>query len=175
CGTSMQAERFGERGEQRIAVELGDIVAEPDLAAAIEILRRSMRRESDERRVLPARRAAHRLGKLKAVHARHLDVADDNIEILAGLAQAEGAIRRLDGGDLVASNRKQRGQQIAEERRVINDEDALGILLGVKLAMRAEPIVEGEGEEITGVDDVRRLPGDDRAADIAAALGGELD
>src|SRR6266851_3820008 len=174
CGTSMLAERLGKRGEQRIAVEFGDVVAEADLATAVEILRRGMRRQGDERRVLPAGRAAHRFGELEAVHPRHLDIAHDDVEILARLAQAEGTIRRLDGGDLVAGDRQERRQQVAEERRIVDDQDALGVLLGVELAMRAEPIVEGEREEIAGIDDVRRLSGDDRTPDIAAPLDREL-
>ncbi len=92
----LQAERFGQRGQQGVTVELRDIVVEADLAAAIEILGRRVRRQGDDRRVLPARRAAHRLGELEAVHARHLDVADDDVEILAGFAQAERAIGRFD-------------------------------------------------------------------------------
>jgi hypothetical protein len=77
---------------------------------------------------------------LEAVHPRHLDVADDDIEILASLAQAKRAIRRFDGRNLVPRNREERRQEIAEERRIIDDENTLAVVF---LSVRTEPILEG--------------------------------
>ena len=41
-----------------------------------------------------ARIAAHRRGELEAVHARHLDVGEDDVEALPGLQQGERFLRR---------------------------------------------------------------------------------
>ena len=49
------------------------------------------------------------------------------------------------------------------------------LLAELGLAVRAEPIVEGKGEEVAGVDDVGRLARDDRAAEVPFLVGAELD
>src|SRR5215469_13411008 len=125
--------------EKRVAIELDDIVAEPGGTAAIKVLRRRMRRESDQRRVLPAAVVLDRARELESVHPRHLDVADDDIEIFALLAEGQRAVGGLDGGHLVARHRQQRRQQIAEEWAVVHEQHPLALLaLELAVAARAE-------------------------------------
>ena len=54
-------------------------------------------RETFHRHVAPAAVVAHLGRELEAVHARHLDIADDDVEILARLVQIERAVGRFDG------------------------------------------------------------------------------
>src|SRR6202000_770008 len=89
CRATGDGGGFRQRAQQRVAVELGDVIGEADLAAAVEIVRTGARGQRDQRGLLPAAVLAHFLAELEAVHARHLDVADDDIEVTAGLAHAE--------------------------------------------------------------------------------------
>src|SRR5436305_1053260 len=122
--------------EQRLAIELRDVVAETGGTAAVEIPWARMRGQRDQWRLLPAAGLAHRARKLETVHARHLDVADDDIEILAGLAKPQCAIPGLDSRNVIAGDRQQRRQKIAEKRAVVDQQDAFRFLRAAEIHIR---------------------------------------
>ena len=121
---------FLQRGDQALAVELGDEIVEAGLAAALDRRRRGDRRERDDRHMRAARVGADRLGKLEAVHAGHFDVGDDRVELSALLDQCERLVARGDRGDVVAGGLEHRHQHVAEEGRVVDEQERAGQRLG---------------------------------------------
>src|SRR3954447_21370766 len=71
---------FLQRRDQALAVELGDEIVEAGLAAALDRRGRRQRGQRDDRHMRGAPVRTDRLGKLEAVHTRHLDVGHDRIE-----------------------------------------------------------------------------------------------
>src|SRR5215831_1524496 len=89
--------RVLERGDQALAVELGDVVVEAGLPPPFDGGGRGEGGQRDDRYLRAARIPAKRLGKVKAVHARHFDVRDDDVEALAFLDQGESIFPAADG------------------------------------------------------------------------------
>src|SRR6188474_2194077 len=73
--------RFLERRDQPLTIELRDEIVEPGLAAAFDRGRRGDRGKRDDRDLRAARIGPDRLGKLEPVHARHLDVGQNDVEL----------------------------------------------------------------------------------------------
>src|SRR5262245_18831765 len=71
---------FLERRDQALPVELGHVVVQADLAAALDRLRGDQHGQTDHGQVGDARIAPYRRGEFEAVHARHVDVGDDNVD-----------------------------------------------------------------------------------------------
>src|ERR1700733_12321828 len=63
-----------QRRDETLAVELGYIVVQTDLASALDRLGGHQRRKPDHRYRSGARIAPHRRGQLEAVHAGHVDI-----------------------------------------------------------------------------------------------------
>src|SRR3546814_5277533 len=82
-----------------MAVGLGDIVAKARLTAAREIFGVREAGQRHDRRAGPAAFLGDLARELEAVHARHLDVRNDDVEILAGIAELKRRIRRFDADD----------------------------------------------------------------------------
>src|SRR5689334_21050046 len=76
---------FLQRRDQAGPVELGDIVMEAGLPAALDGGGRDHRRQRDDRHLAKIVVRADHLGELKAVHVGHLDVGEHDVE---GLARA---------------------------------------------------------------------------------------
>src|SRR2546423_10830732 len=106
---------FLQRRDQALAIELGDEIMEACLAAALDRRRRRDRGERDDRHMRAARIGADRLGQIEAVHARHLDIGDDRVELLSHFDHGERLIRRADGDHLVTGGFEHRHQHVAEE------------------------------------------------------------
>ena len=136
-----------------------------------------MRRQRDHAACSASGRRSHRAGELEAVHAGHLDVADDDVEILARLAQRQRPVGRVHGGHVVAGHRQQRRQQVAEERAVIDQQHALALVARRTRRRQCAPnqSVKAWVSQIAGIDEVGRLAGDDRAAEQARPVDRELD
>src|SRR5712671_490027 len=114
--------RFLECRDQPLAIELCDEIVESRLAAALDRGRRRDRGKSDDRNLGAARVGADRFGELEPVHARHLDVGDDHVELLALLEQRKRFVRRADRGHVVAGGLEYRHEQVAEERGIIDEQ-----------------------------------------------------
>ena len=113
--------------QQRLAIELRDVVAKTCGTAAVEISWARVRGQRNQGRLLPATGLAHRACEFEAVHAGHLDVADDDVKILTGLAKPERTIAGFDSRHVIAGDRQQRRQKIAEERAVIDQQYAIAL------------------------------------------------
>ena len=79
---------FLQRRDQTGTVELGDIVVEAGLTAALDRRRRHHRGQPDDRHRAQIAVGADRLGELEPVHVGHLDVGQDHVE---GSAQRSAA------------------------------------------------------------------------------------
>src|SRR3546814_1664194 len=78
-------------------------------------------------------------------------------DLLARLAELQRGIRRLDADDVVAGNREQRLQQVAEERAVVDHQQAAAAAFAVAaVAVGGEPVMERLGEVIAGIDEDRK-------------------
>src|SRR5205085_592430 len=91
-----------ERRDQARPIELGHVVVEADLQPAIDRLRGDQRGQTNDRRIGGARIAVHRCGEFETVHARHVDVGDDNVKARAVLHQRQSVGCRANGGDGIA-------------------------------------------------------------------------
>ena len=80
-----------ERRDQPLPVELGHVVVQADLAAALDRIGRHQRGQADDRHVGGARIAPDRRGELEAVHVGHLDVGDDDVEAAVSLSSASAS------------------------------------------------------------------------------------
>ena len=69
-----------------------------------------------------ARILADRLGELVAVHARHLDVGDDHVDRAAVAQARQRVLGAGDRGHVVAGRLQHRGEHVAEERRVVDEQ-----------------------------------------------------
>src|SRR5581483_8084767 len=69
-----------ERRDQAGTVELGDIVVEAGLAAALDRRRRHQRRQADDRHLAEMRVRTDALGELETVHVGHFDVGQHHVE-----------------------------------------------------------------------------------------------
>src|SRR6202163_3365040 len=69
-----------ERRDETLAVELGHVIVQTDLASALDQFHGHQRRKPDDRYRCGARIAAHRRGQLEAVHAGHVDIGDDDVD-----------------------------------------------------------------------------------------------
>src|ERR1700674_4780483 len=118
--------RFLERRDQALTVELGDEVVEARLAPAFDRGRGRDRGERDDRDLRRARIGAHRFGELETVHAGHLDVRHDDVERLAGLQQCQRFFGARNRGDVVTGGLEHRGEHVAEERAVVDEQQRLG-------------------------------------------------
>ncbi len=161
--------------QERLAVHLCDIVDETGVAAAVHVRRRGVRAERDHRRVLPPRIPAHGLDELEAVHPRHLDIANDDVEVFAGLAHLERGVGITGGGYLVPRRRQQRPHQIAEERAVIDQQHPPRAVGAAGRVVGREPIGEGLGQVGAGIENLGRLSINDRASHDAVLGGGDFD
>src|SRR3546814_19570857 len=83
-----------------------------------------MARKSDHRHIFPARIASQCAGEIEAAQARHLDVRDDDVEFLAIAADTERRLAMFGDGDAVARHLQHRHQQIAEETRILDEQNA---------------------------------------------------
>src|SRR5262245_54439081 len=105
---------FLQRRDQAGPVELGDIVMEAGLPAALDRRRGDHRRQRDDRHLAKIVVGADHFGELKAVHVGHLDVGQHDVKGLG--AQRRQALLGIGGGpDLVAGGLEHRGQHVAEE------------------------------------------------------------
>ena len=101
---------------------------------------------------------AQRLGEREAVHVRHLDVGNDEIEPRAGLERRERVRRRPDRDDLIAGGLDQRRQHVAEEGGIVDQQHRARQPRRRRVAA-AEPVFEGLRQEMADVDDLgRRCP-----------------
>src|SRR6185437_302209 len=99
--TSRRATDIGlllERRDQPLPVELGDVVVEADLAAALDRFGRHDRRQRNDRQIGVARIAAQIFGEFEAVHLGHFDIGDDDIEQAALLDHRQRLMRGCGGG-----------------------------------------------------------------------------
>ena len=110
-----------------------------------------------------ARIGAHRRRELEAVLAGHLDVGDDDVEAAAALQQRERLVDRRRRRDRVAGGLEHRRQHVAEERRVVDQQDA-GAAPRRPEMPPVQPILERQRQVMRDVDDLGRLPLDDRAS-----------
>src|SRR5206468_304328 len=74
---------FLERRDQAGTVELGDVIVETGLPAALDRRRRHQRRQPDDRHRVQMLVGADDFRELEAVHVRHLDVGHHHVEALA--------------------------------------------------------------------------------------------
>jgi hypothetical protein len=79
--------------DQSRTVEFRDIIVETSLAPAFDRGRRHHGRQGQDRHLAEPRIAAQRLAELEAVDFRHLDVADDRVELVAVFQQFERLLR----------------------------------------------------------------------------------
>src|SRR6476659_7418249 len=70
---------FLQRRDQAGPVELGDIVMEAGLPAALDRRRRDHRRQRNDRHLVEVVVGADAFGELKAVHVGHLDVGQNDV------------------------------------------------------------------------------------------------
>src|SRR5580700_4753789 len=166
--------RFLEGRDQAGTIELGDEVVEAGLASALDRRRRGDRRERDDRQLGGARVAPHRLGELEAVHAGHLDVGDDHVEALARLQSRERLVGPGRGGDVVARRLEHRGEHVAEEMRIVDQQQVARERLHAQL-LAAEPVLERERQEMADVDDLGGVALDHRRAEHAGHAARHLD
>src|SRR6478752_9111287 len=81
-GTGGARGLFLQRRDQTGTVELGDIVVEAGLTAALDRRRRHQRGQSDDRHRAQIAVGADHFGELEPVHVGHLDVGQDHVEAL---------------------------------------------------------------------------------------------
>ena len=118
--------------------------------------------QRDQRHRAPA---LHRCGwrwPAPAVQVGHLDVADDDVELLSGFAQLEGFGAVRGGGDL--SNWRRSAAARSDCGRRGCHRPAARAWLAACMCRDLEPVGEGLGEEMADIDDIHRLAGDDGAA-----------
>src|SRR3954468_6981398 len=113
---------FLQRRDQTLAVELGNEIVEAGLTAAFDRSRRRQGRQRDDRRVGGACVGTDRFGQLEAVHSGHLDVGYDDIEGLALLDHRERFRPSRHRGHVVSGGLEHRNEHVAEERRVIDEQ-----------------------------------------------------
>src|SRR5450631_317666 len=111
-----------ERRDQSLTVELGDIVVEADLTAALDSFGRYDRGQRDDRQIGGARIGAQRFGEFEAVHLGHFDIGDDHVEGAPVLEHRQGLQRGRGGGHLVADGLQHRREHVAEERRIVDQQ-----------------------------------------------------
>src|SRR5204863_1529088 len=103
---SRRASHFGglllERRDEALTVELGHVVVKPNLASALDRVWGHQGREADDRQLCRMRIGAHLRGELEAVHARHFDIGDDDVEAPALLDQRQRLRRGGIRGDGIA-------------------------------------------------------------------------
>src|SRR5947209_7491568 len=146
-----------QRRDQALTIELGDEIVEACLTAAFDRRRRGDRGERNDRHVRATRIGADRFGELEAIHTRHFDIGDDRVELMPFLDDRERVLRRADRGHVIAGRFEHRYQHVAEERAVIDEQQRAGQRLRAQL-LAAEPVLEGERQEMSDVDDLGRLP-----------------
>ena len=86
--------------------------------------------------------------------------------VAAFLEQRERVLGAADGGHLVARGLEDRGEHVAEERRVVDEQQRPRGGLDVQL-LAPQPVLEGERQEVADVDDLGRLALDHRRAEHA--------
>ena len=90
------------------------------------------------------------------------------------LDQRERLVAGADRGHVVAGGLHHRHEHVAEEGRVVDEQQgARQRVLAHFLA--AEPVLEGERQEVADVDDLGRLALDDRGAEDARHVAADLD
>ena len=118
-------------------------------------------RDDDDRRALEPRVLLDVLDELQTVHARHVDVADHQVEV--GIADRVPAIHAVHGDlDFVAAIRQQLAFGLANCERIIDDQNALlggdgrvaGRLRSAQLA--AVQQVFDRPQEVIDIDDQHR-------------------
>jgi len=102
----------------RSGVEPGNAVA--DLHA---------RGEHEDRKAAAA--AAHAPGHLEAVHARHEDVEDHRVRLVAGLQFLERSLAVVGQRDLVALELERAAERLAHRPLVVHDQDLHGPIVRV--------------------------------------------
>ena len=80
-----------DRRDQSGAVEFGDEIVEADGAAALDRVGRDHGGNSDDRQRGGRRHGAQFVGEREAVHVRHFDIGDDEIDASAPTASASNA------------------------------------------------------------------------------------
>ena len=90
------------------------------------------------------------------------------------LEQRQRLLRGGDGGHVVAGGLQHRREHVAEERRVVDQQHRARRALR-RLLLAAEPVLEGERQEMADVDDLGRLALDDGRAEHAGIVAGDLD
>src|SRR5450631_2242082 len=164
---------FLERRDQPLPVEFGDIVVEADLAAALDRFGRYDRGQRDDRHIGGAWIAAQAFREFEPAHLGHLNIGDDHVEDAPVLEHRQGFRRRCGGGHLVAGGLQHRREHVAEERRVV-DQQQRARPRAFCLIFIAEPILEGERQEVADVDDFGGLPLDDGGAEYAGIFAADL-
>src|SRR5665647_736509 len=158
-----------ERRDQPLPVELGYIVVEADLAAALDRFGRYDLGQRDDRQIGGARITAQAFGEFEAVHLGHFDIGDDHVEGAPVLEHRQCLQRGRDGAHLVAGGLQHRREHVAKERGVVDQQQRArpsaprGLLI-------AEPVLEGERQEVTDVDDFGGLSLDDGGAEHAGIV-----
>src|ERR1700722_5942586 len=99
---------------------------------------------------------APRFGEREAVHFRHLDIGDDEIETPLRLQRLKRLRGRSNGNNLTAGGLDERRQHVAEEDRVVDQEHPALQLLRRQFAA-AEPVGERLRQEMADVDDLGRV------------------
>src|SRR6478672_7902167 len=84
---------FLQRRDQAGTVELGDVIVEAGLPAALDRRRRHHRGQPDNRQRAQMRIGPDRLGELEAVHVGHLDVGQHHVEGLPRAQRGEAFLR----------------------------------------------------------------------------------
>src|SRR5215211_1602904 len=166
--------RIFECSNQALAIELGDEIVEACLPSALDGGRRGDGRQRDDRNVGALRVGAQRLGEIEAVHAGHVDIGDDHVEALPLLDQGKRLLAAADTDHVVSGRLQHRAEHVAEERRVVDEQQRPRQRVGPHF-FAAEPILERERQEMTDVDDFRRLALHHGGADDAGNLACNLD
>src|SRR5665647_1718004 len=163
-----------ERRDQSLPVEFGDIVVKAKPAAAFDGGGGHHRRQSDDRKFGGPRVAAHRLGEFEAIHLGHLDVGDGHVENAASVEHRQRLLGGAGRGHRVTSRLQHRHKHVAEERGIVDQQNRAGFGAG-RLILAAEPVLEGERQEVPDIDDFGRLALDDGGAEHAGVFADDLD
>ena len=113
------------------------------------------------------------LGKLEPVHVGHLDVGQDHVEALRA-QRSQALLRGRRGADAVAGGLEHRGQHVAEERRVVDQQHRLRVQRRLHL-LAGEPVGERHRQEVADVDHFGGLALDHGRAENAGGGSADLD
>ena len=114
------------------------------------------------------------LGELEAVHVGHLDVGQHDVEALARAQRRQALLGVRRGPHLVTGGLQDRGQHVAEEGGIVDQEHRLRAGRRPHLLAR-EPVGKGHRQEVADVDHLGGLALDHGRAQNAVLGARNLD